>query len=81
MSLVFIQAIGDIVGFVDDDIISLVVKWRGVSAMTSWVGQIVTQNKKDSLSTLWHLISNTPEEQEEDLAWAAILTGADIFHR
>ncbi|MWV23538.1 hypothetical protein FVE89_16400 [Methylobacterium sp. 2A] len=75
------EAIGDIVGFVDDDIISLVVKWRGVSAMTSWVGQIVTQNKKDSLSTLWHLISNTPEEQEEDLAWAAILTGADIFHR
>lgn len=75
------EALGDIVGFVDDDIISIVVKWREVSAMTSWVGQVVSKDGKEILSTLWHLISNTPEEAEEDFAWAAVLTGADAFHR
>jgi hypothetical protein len=73
---------GDIVGFVADDIIAIVVKWNIKSvSMTTWVGQAVLVDGRERLNTLWHLIRNTPEADEPEDAWAAVLAGADYFSR
>lgn len=73
---------GDITGFWSDDIISIAVAWRlSVVSMTTWVGQVVERNNRDEIDTLWHLIHNTPEADEPKQSWAAVMTGADVFHR
>jgi hypothetical protein len=35
------STIGDLVGYVDGDLISFVVHWRDFQAITAWVGQLV----------------------------------------
>jgi hypothetical protein len=73
---------GDIVGFVSDDIISIVVRWKIASvSMSTWVGQVVDAGGKERIRTLWHLIRNTPEADEPEDAWAAVIAGADTFTR
>jgi hypothetical protein len=73
---------GQICGFVADDIIAIVVHWKIKSvSMTTWVGQAVTVGGREQINTLWHLIRNTPEPDEPEEAWAAVLAGADSFTR
>jgi hypothetical protein len=72
---------GDITGFVDDDIISFIVKWTGFSSMTAWVGQVVEVNGVETIKTLWHLLRNVADAEEPAKVWSAILTGADQFTR
>jgi hypothetical protein len=73
---------GDLVGYVAEDVISFVVKWRlGSASMTTWVGQVVPEDGEEILRTLWHLIRDIPDPEEQSGAWAAVLTGTDAFRR
>jgi hypothetical protein len=76
------QVKGDLAGFAAEDLISVVVKWDIPSAsMTTWVGQVIQEDGEEVLRTLWHLIRDIPDAEEKDEAWAAVLTGTDVFRK
>ena len=77
------EVTGQITGFANDDVIAFVVNWSLPSvSMTSWVGQVIENGAgKEELRTLWHLMRNIDEPDEPKKAWAAVLTGADVFTR
>jgi hypothetical protein len=73
---------GPVIGYVAGDVIAFSVLWPGSTAsITSWVGQIVTENSDQTLNTLWHLIVNVPNVEDPNSIWTTIHAGADIFHR
>lgn len=71
---------GPIKGFVKGDLISLLVLWPSGS-MTAWVGQYVDEDGSGTIRTLWHLVTEIPDEHEDDLLWQSIFAGADEFVR
>jgi len=64
---------GDLLGFADGDLVSIIVHWRDYQAITSWVGQI--QGTTKTLKTLWEMVKQVNPGQE----WASINAGADEF--
>lgn len=71
---------GPIKGYVTGDLISFIVLWPKGS-MTAWVGQMVDEEKKPRIKTLWHLVTEIPNEKEPKFLWMSIFTGADEFTR
>jgi Avidin family len=73
---------GPVIGYVAGDVIAFSVLWPGSTAsITSWVGQIVTENGDQTLNALWHLIVNVPNAEDPNSIWTTIHAGADIFRR
>lgn len=70
------KTIGDVVGFVDGDLISWVVHWRDFQAITAWVGQL-EPSAPGELKTLWQMTKQVDPGKE----WASINAGADVFFR
>ncbi|PHV13143.1 avidin/streptavidin family protein [Chitinimonas sp. BJB300] len=70
-------AIGDLVGYVDGDLISFTVHWRAFQAITAWVGQLDSKAKKQTIHTLWQLTKQVVPGEE----WASINAGSDSFTR
>ena len=68
---------GDLVGYVDGDLISFVVHWRDFQAITAWVGQMVPNQAPDTINTLWQMTKQVAVGEE----WASINAGADSFVR
>ena len=68
--------LGDLVGFVDGDLISWVVHWREFQAITAWVGQL-EPSAPGTLKTLWQMTKQVEEGGE----WASINAGSDVFVR
>ena len=68
---------GDLVGYVDGDLISFVVHWRDFQAITAWVGQMVPNQAPDTINTLWQMTKQVAVGEE----WASINAGADSFIR
>ncbi|MCA7001459.1 MULTISPECIES: avidin/streptavidin family protein [Dickeya] len=71
------STIGDLVGYVDGDLIAFVVHWRDFQAITSWVGQLAPGSSPDTIKTLWQMTSQVNPGNE----WASINAGADDFVR
>jgi Avidin family len=71
------KTVGDLVGFVDGDLISFVVHWRDFQAITSWVGQGEPGSSNNSLKTLWQMTKQVSVGEE----WASINAGSDFFTR
>jgi hypothetical protein len=71
---------GRLKGFVSGDLISFIVKWPGGS-MTAWVGQMVDDQTAPKIKTLWHMVTNLKDDDESELLWMSVFTGADEFHR
>lgn len=69
--------IGDLQGYVDGDLISVVVHWRDFQAITSWVGQCALGSSNKSIKTLWQMTKQVDAGEE----WASINAGSDIFTR
>lgn len=65
--------VGDLVGFADGDLLSILVHWRDFQAITAWVGQLGADQK--SLNTLWNMVKQVESGQE----WSSINAGADRF--
>ena len=74
---------GPIIGYVVGDVIAFSVLWPASAAsITSWVGQIVVDDKGvEQLDTPWHMIVNVPDAENPASIWTTIHAGADQFHR
>jgi hypothetical protein len=71
------RTIGDIVGYVDGDLIAFVVHWREYQAVTSWVGQLEPNAAVQTIKALWHMARQVTPGSE----WGSINAGADSFTR
>jgi hypothetical protein len=71
------STIGDLLGYVDGDLISFVVHWRDFQAITAWVGQLDPKMPVDTLKTLWQMTKQVASGEE----WASINAGSDTFVR
>jgi len=72
---------GDLVGFVDGDLIAFTVNWTSPASLTSWTGQLVNENGRDVIKTLWLLVQNIPDANEPTGLWQSTFTGSDLFER
>jgi hypothetical protein len=72
--------VGSIKGYVSGDLISFVVLWEKGS-MTAWVGQLVDEDTAPRIKTLWHLVTNIPDDDEGEYLWLSVFAGADEFTR
>jgi hypothetical protein len=68
---------GDLLGYVDGDLIALVVHWRDYQAITTWVGQLDPVAPVETIRTLWQMTKQVASGEE----WASINAGADSFTR
>lgn len=66
---------GDLLGYIDGNLISFVVHWRDFQAITAWVGQL--DSKTQTLNTLWQMTKAV----DPGLEWESINAGADYFTR
>ncbi|MBP2312347.1 avidin/streptavidin family protein [Azospirillum soli] len=71
---------GDVTGFVHGDHISFVVNWS-TGSLTAWVGQLVVENGREVLQTLWQMIKAPSPQESAAEAWKSIMSGTDQFHR
>ena len=71
------KTVGDLLGYVDGDLISFVVHWRDFQAITAWVGQLDPTAKKQTIKTLWQMTKQVASGEE----WASINAGSDTFMR
>lgn len=73
---------GTITGVTVSDLIAFTVLWTGSKSITSWTGQLVHRNGVETLRTLWHLVTDIPDDpQEPKNFWKATVAGADEFTR
>lgn len=68
---------GDLLGYVDGDLISFVVHWCDFQAITAWVGQLAPNAAQVTINTLWQMTKQVAVGEE----WASINAGADYFTR
>ena len=66
---------GDLLGFVDGDLVSFLVHWRDFQAITAWVGQVDSDGV--TIRTLWQMTKQVDAGSE----WASINAGCDAFER
>lgn len=69
------RATGDLLGYVDGDLISVVVHWRNFQAITAWVGQLVPNASPAQILTLWQMTQQVAQGGE----WHSINAGTDTF--
>ena len=70
---------GQLKGFFAGDLISFLVLWQGGS-MTAWTGQLTGEGEDNPvLKTLWNLVTEVPNPQDQNFLWLSTLTGADEF--
>jgi hypothetical protein len=65
--------VGDLVGWVGGDLISMTVRWRAFAAITAWVGQVVGEGGADAIDTLWHMTTATPSPAAPGELWDSVL--------
>jgi len=69
------QAKGQLKGYANGDLISVVVHWNDFQAITAWVGQL--DKAQTTLNTLWQMTKQVDPGDE----WASINAGADYFSK
>ncbi len=73
---------GAVTGVTVGDLIALTVLWTQSGSITSWTGQLTEdQDGTSRLRTLWHLVTNIPNDQEAGKFWMSTWAGADDFVR
>jgi hypothetical protein len=68
---------GNVLGYVDGDLIGFTVHWISFQAITAWVGQLEPNAGTDTIKTLWQMTNQVDPGDE----WASINAGSDIFVR
>jgi hypothetical protein len=68
---------GELKGFVDGDLISVVVHWKDFQAITAWAGQCTPNSSNNTIKTLWQMTKQVDSGDE----WASINAGSDTFTR
>ena len=68
-------------GFVEGDQITFTVNFKGYGSMTSWTGQLTSDEEGDYIRTLWNLTRDVEDAAEDDDLWKSITSGASEFRR
>ena len=68
-------------GFVNGDQITFTVNFKGYGSLTSWTGQLTTDENGDYIRTLWNLTRDVEDAAEDDDLWKSITSGASDFRR
>ena len=68
-------------GFAEGDQITFTVNFKGYGSLTSWTGQLTTDEKGDYIRTLWNLTRDVEDAEEDDDLWQSITSGASDFRR
>jgi hypothetical protein len=68
---------GNVLGYVDGDLIGFAVHWISFQAITVWAGQLQPNTGIDTIKTLWQMTNQVDPGDE----WASINAGSDIFTR
>lgn len=71
---------GALKGYIAGDLISFTVLWPHGS-ITAWTGQMVDDKTAPRIKTLWHLVTEIPDADEEKQLWKSTFAGADDFTR
>ncbi len=71
---------GPLTGYINGDLIAFSVNWS-TAAITAWVGQLTTENGRETIKTLWQMTKNVEDANEPTGLWASINAGADEFVR
>ena len=66
-------------GWVTGDVVGFAVRFDPPGSVTSWSGQIGTDEDGAFLRTLWHLSRDVPEEEEAERLWESVISGFAIF--
>lgn len=69
--------VGDLKGYVDGDLISVIVHWRDFQAITTWIGQAEPNTSNRTIKTLWQMTKQVAAGDE----WKSINAGSDTFNR
>lgn len=68
-------------GFTEGDQITFTVNFKGYGSLTSWTGQLTTDEEGDYIRTLWNLTRDVEDDAEDDELWQSITSGASDFRR
>lgn len=68
-------------GWVQGDVISFTVNFKGYGSITAWNGQMSEDDNGDYIRTLWHLSRNVEDKDEDDDMWSSVIAGASEFRR
>jgi hypothetical protein len=71
------QATGALKGYVDGDLIAIIVHWNEFQSITSWVGQCEPNTSNKVIKTLWQMTKQVATGGE----WASVNAGSDTFGR
>ena len=71
----------ELVGFAVGDQISFTVNFGKYGSLTSWVGQLTTEDGVEVIKTIWLLSENVSDPDEPKKLWGSVLTGYDNFVR
>jgi len=66
-------------GFVEGDQITFTVNFKDYGSLTSWTGQLTTDERGAYIRTLWNLTRDVDDKQEDDDLWQSITSGASDF--
>ena len=66
-------------GFTQGDQITFTVNFKGYGSMTSWTGQLSTDDQGPYIRTLWNLTRDVSDAKENDDLWKSITAGASNF--
>ena len=71
----------ELIGIVTGDLVTFIVNFGKYGSLTSWVGQVIEDNGKETIKTIWHLTRNVEDSEEEDEIGGSVLTGRENFER
>lgn len=68
-------------GFIEGDQITFTVNFKGYGSLTSWTGQLTTDEEGEYIRTLWNLTRDVEDADEDSDLWKSITSGASDFRR
>ena len=68
-------------GFAEGDQITFTVNFKGYGSLTSWTGQLTSDQSGEYIRTLWNLTRDVEDAKEDDDLWQSITSGASDFRR
>ena len=71
----------ELMGVVTGDLVSFIVNFGKYGSLTAWAGQVIEDNGKETIRTLWHLSENVKESEESNKVWGSIRAGYGLFTR
>lgn len=76
-----VQGEHELVGFVNQNLITFSVDFEHHHILTSWTGHAVKDGREETIKTLWNLVKHIHEPDLPVEAWGSVYSGANFFNR